>query len=539
MVDVVIVGGGPTGLTAACLCERLGLEAIVLERRDRPQEAPAAHVVNARTFEIWRQAGMDMERILAAAHPPAEAGWVHFVTRLGGDIVGSLPFERQGDEMYGITPTPLRNLSQHHVVPILADHVRDLRHGHAFVAFEAGDDGVVVDVDGPDGRYRITADWLVAADGAASPVRRSLGIEMDGPRTIQSFLMIHLAGDLRPLTGAAPGVLHFLVDPEPGGVFVSHGADREWVFMHEWEPEHTSIDAYDDDRCRALVLAALAPGAAASVDFEVRDTAVWHMSAQVAREYHRDRVFLTGDAAHRFPPTGGLGLNSGVADAHNLIWKLAAVHAGWAPDTILETYEAERRPVAQFNCDQSLLNALGLAAVPAAFGFEHATQGTTAHIEDVLADPERRAAVQSAIAEQAIHFDLLGLQLGHTYDGPLVVDDGTTRPPLAEPARDYQPSTRPGGRLPHAWLPDGSSTLDLVDRAAPTILVRAGDERPTFAGGPPVVVADVPKAVWSDAFALEPGTALIVRPDQHVAARVRLAEVDETLASLFMPPEPT
>jgi len=529
-VDVAIVGGGPTGLTAARLCERTGLTAIVLERRDGPQRAPAAHVVNARTLEIWRQAGMPMDRVLAAAHEPAEAGWVHFVPRLGGEIIGSLPFERQGDEMYDITPTPLRNLSQHHAEPILADAVPELRYGHAFVGATDTGDRVQVDVDGPDGRYRLDAGWLLGADGAASAVRRGLGIEMDGPRTIQSFVMIHLKGDLSALAGAPPGVLHFLIDPEPGGAFVSHGMTREWVYMHDWDPETEPIEAFDEARCRALVTSAMTPEFAAGTEFEIAATAMWHMSAQVAERYRQGRIFIVGDAAHRFPPTGGLGLNSGVADAHNLVWKLAAVEAGWAPVSVLDTYEDERRPVARFNCDQSLINALGLAEVPAAFGADP--------VAAVLADPSRRAAVEAAIADQATHFDLLGLQLGHVYDGPLVVDDGTPAPMPAEPARDYEPSTRPGGRLPHAWLPDETSTLDLVDPIHPTVLVAAGAARPALDEARPITILSVPDPVWVDSFSLSPDQALVVRPDQHVAARVPLGEVDATLASLFPPPEP-
>ncbi len=537
-VDVVIVGGGPTGLTAAKLCERTGLSATVLERRDGPQQAPAAHVVNARTFEIWRQAGMPMDRVLDATHAPAETGWVHFVPRLGGEIIGSLPFERQGDEMYDLTPTPLRNLSQHQVEPILAQAVPDLRYGHTFVEATDTGDRVVVEVDGPDGRNRIDAGWLLGADGAASSVRRGLGIEMDGPRTIQSFVMIHLKGDLRGLAGSPPGVLHFLVDPEPGGVFVSHGASREWVYMHEWDPESESIDAFDEARCRRLVTDAMTPDALDHVEFEIAAASTWHMSAQVAQRYRAGRTFIGGDAAHRFPPTGGLGLNSGVADVHNLIWKLAAVDAGWAPSSILDTYEDERRPVARFNCDQSLVNALGIAEVPAAFGFGHPAQTTAERVAQVLADPAGRTAVETAIADQATHFDLLGLQLGHAYEGPLVIDDGTPARVPAEPARDYEPSTRPGGRLPHAWLPDGRSTLDLVDPARTTVLVADGASRPTLDDTPPATVVAVPEIVWADSFALSADQAVVVRPDQHVAARVPIQEVGATLTTLFSPVSP-
>ena len=131
--DVVIVGAGPTGLTAAQLCARLGLSAIVLERREGPLRSPAAHVVNARTFEIWRQAGVDMRPVLdASASRRAKRASVHWVTKLGGEVIGSLPFERQGDEMLAVTPTPLRNLSQHRLEPLLLAAELDVRYVHTW-----------------------------------------------------------------------------------------------------------------------------------------------------------------------------------------------------------------------------------------------------------------------------------------------------------------------------------------------------------------------------------------------------------------------
>jgi len=530
-VDVVIVGAGPTGLTAAHLCARVGLSAIVVERRDGPQRSPAAHVVNARTFEIWRQAGVDMEPVLDQCLPPSEAGEVHWVTSLGGDVVGSLPFERQGDEMLTVTPTPIRNLSQHRLEPLLLSPDLDVRYGTTWKSMAAGDDRVTVEVDGPQGPSRIDASYLLAADGAGSAVRRSLGIELTGPRTIQSFVMVHLGADFRSLVGDATGVLYFLVDPGAGGPFVNHGADREWVFMHGWDPEAEPIEAFTEERCRGLVRAALADPTA---EFEVLGISNWHMSAQIADAYRSGRSFLVGDAAHRFPPTGGLGLNTGVADVHNLVWKLAAVEAGWADPSILDSYEAERRPVARYNCDQSLANAFKLIEVPIAFGFGDDPGDAARIIAEVLADPARRAAVEDAIAGQAIHFDLLGLQLGHVYDGPLVVGDGTDAVELDEPARDYLPTTRPGGRLPHGWLADGTSTLDLVDIAFPTMLLRDGTEPPAVPA--PAVARTVDVGVWDHTFGIDGDLCLVVRPDQHVAARCAVADVVDILERLFPAP---
>ncbi len=535
-VDVVIVGAGPTGLTAAHLCRRLGLSAIVLEQREGPQRAPAAHAVNARTFEIWRQAGVDMAPILDTALSPDEAGMVRWVTKLGGELIGSLPYERQGDEMFEVTPTPLRNLSQHRLEPLLLATELDVRYRHAFadvveVSHGGEQDRVDVEVAGPDGTYHLRAKYVLGADGAASSVRRWAGIELVGPRTLQSFVMVHLGADFRSLVGENVGVLHFVVDPAADGTFVSHGHDREWVYMHGWDPETQPVETIDG---AALVRQALADP---DIDFEVLSISMWHMSAQIAERYRHGRIFLVGDAAHRFPPTGGLGLNTGVADVHNLVWKLAGVEAGWLAPEVLDSYESERKPVAQFNCDQSMHNAFKLVEIPLALGVVDDVAESIAAMHDTLADPVRRAGVEAAIANQAIHFDLLGLQLGHTYDGALVVPDGSDPVVLDEPARDYVPSTRPGGRLPHGWIDDGVSTLDLVDPVVSTVLVRHGSDTgaPSKHDGSPVpfVVASCPADAWDASFGLDSQTCLIVRPDQHIAFRGPTSEALDALERCF------
>ena len=530
-IDVVVVGGGPTGLTAAHLCHRVGLSAVVLEQRDGPQRSPAAHAINARTFEIWRQAGVAMGPVLGAALVPAEAGFVHWVTKFGGEVIGTLPFERQGDEMLAVTPTPLRNLSQHRLEPLLLAPELDVRYRHQWVSATETAHGVSVEATGPAGPLHFNAKYLLGADGSTSAVRRSLGIELIGPRSLQSFVMVHLAADFRLPAGPAPGVLFFVVDPASGGVFISHGLDREWVYMHAWDPEKEPVETLTDEHCAELVRAAMADP---DVPFEVLTFGTWHMSAQIAERYRTGRTFLVGDAAHRFPPTGGLGLNTGVADVHNLIWKLAAVEAGWLDVAQLDTYEAERKPVAEFNCEQSMLNAFKQIEIPIALGFTSDVEESTVAMHAILADPVGRAGVEEAVANQAIGFDLLGLQLGHSYDGPLVADDGTEAVVLDEPARDYLPSTRPGGRLPHAWLPDGRSTLDLIDGRVPTILVLDGTR--LALGSHLGVVVSCPAGVWDEAFGLDHDQGLVVRPDQHIAYRGPLSGLAATVAQLFTLP---
>jgi 2,4-dichlorophenol 6-monooxygenase len=510
--DVLVVGAGPVGLTAALLLERLGCSVVVVERRDGPQRAPAAHVVNARTFEVWRQVGLDVDRIRSRAQDPADAGAVHWVTRLGGEVLGSLPFERQGDEVLDLTPTPLRNLSQHRLEPLLVDELADrgvpVRYGHRWESCRQDTDHVESVVRGPDGPWTVTSRWLLACDGASSPVRRSTGIEPVGPHRIQSFLMVHLAADLRRVVGDHPGVLFWICDPRSRGTFVAHDVDREWVYMLPYDPELEDETSYTPERCASLVRAALEDP---TTPFDVLEVATWTMTAQVAERYRDHRILLVGDSAHRFPPTGGLGLNTGVADAHNLAWKLASVLRGTADADLVDTYEAERRPVAVRNADMSLANAMQMIEVPLALGADDDVDVFAANMRAILDDPAGRAAVVAAIEHQAPHFDMLGLQLGYSYALDGASDDVST----------YVPSSRPGGRLPHGWVRrrgEVCSTLDLVPV-----------DRPVLLGGPtcddPGVDLRVgtdfedPDDWWTDVLGLPDDGSLLVRPDQHIAAR--------------------
>ncbi len=538
-VPVLIVGSGPVGLTASILLSCLGIAYRTLERRAVPQPAPAAHVVNARTFEILRQAGVDMAPFNAASKSPADAGFVYWVTKLGGEILGRLPFERQGEDVLAFTPTPLRNLSQHRFEPLLLDALRAFGatmpdYGHRWESAEQDADGVTsrVSVAQSGESYEIRSRYLLAADGAGSPVRKWSGIAQLGPERLQSFVMIHFTANLRHLVRHNPGVLYWISDPECQGTFVAHDIDREWVFMHAWNPESESAESYDKVRCEALVRRAVA---SAALDLDIRTVSTWHMTCQVAERYRAGRVFLVGDAAHRFPPTGGLGLNTGVQDVHNLVWKLAAVENGLAAPALLDTYESERQPVARYNADQSLQNAMRLMEVPAAMGFNQDIDVARQQFQQAITDPERRDAISAAIANQAEHFDMLGLQLGYTYETGALLGDDSEKPTAANPVRDFIPSSRPGSRLPHGWLQRGDqqiSSLDLIAVDRPTLLVgREGQVWVDAARSLGAAIRCVQlgeqvmdeKDWWGTVAEMHADGALLVRPDQHVAFRAASA----------------
>jgi 2,4-dichlorophenol 6-monooxygenase len=536
------------------LLERQGVETLLIERRDAPQTAPAAHVVNARTCEICRAAGVDAEAIGAAAKTPEDAGFAYWVTRLGGDVIGRLPFECQGEEQLAHTPTPLRNLSQSRFEPILADTLekacgRRPRFGVQWESAEQDARGVVSQLRdlATDEVCEVRSGYLVAADGAGSRVRKSLGIDVVGPDRIQSFVMIHFRAVLRGIPEVPPGVLFFVCDPAAGGgAFVIHDLDREAVFMHPFDPDAESQGDYDAARCEGLIREALAdPG----LPLEIATIASWTMTAQVAECYRAGRVVLAGDAAHRFPPTGGLGLNTGVQDAHNLAWKLALVLRREAGEALLDSYDRERRPIGQCNANQSLKNAMKMLQVNVALGVSDFSEASAARMRQVLADPEARARVTATLADQAEHFHMPGLQLGFCYaEGALLRDDEPV--PEIEP-RVFVASGRPGSRLPHAWLGPAEARVSLLDRVPLAgFLLVTGPEASGWRdagealGGTGVAMLALDEALlpdldaWLGRAGIGRDGALLVRPDQHVAWRARGAgpaparELAEALATV-------
>lgn len=530
--QVLIVGAGPVGQMAALLLARQGVESVVVERRETRLTAPKAHAVNSRTLEICETAGISAETIRSTGAPPDEAGWVHFVSTLTGTAFGHLPYERQQDDVKDLTPYPLSNIAQPDFEEILEAELRrspqvTLFRGTECLSVTETADGVIAAFAPSEaGPEKISCRYVIAADGANSPIRSALGINLEGPEGLQHNMMIHFEADLRPLVADRPGILYFLFEPDAQGALIAYDQGKTWVLMHGFDPATTSPDAFDDKTCIALVEQAVG---ANLPDIEIKNVGPWTMCAQVAERYRAGRIFLVGDAAHRFPPTGGLGLNTGIGDAQNIAWKIAAVENGCAGDALLDSYETERRPVAQINTEQSLENAGKMFDLFAAlYGAD--PEKTRERFDALCADPAAFPELAPAIELQRPHFDSLNLQLGYRYFSDAVVDPAPTDPSAPIDISRYVPSTQTGAALPHQWVThqgETASLLSLLPMDRFTLLVGPSDA----AWAERVATAPVPLSIlvdgrdfesdksWFDHTGLADTGALLVRPDRHIAQR--------------------
>lgn len=511
---VLIVGGGPVGLMMAILLARQGQTSIVFEKKlPRESSAPKAHVLNPRSLEICRAMGIDVDAMREISGHTDIGNCARFMSTLNGSEFGRLSFEAPAvPAAQAATPTPLLNLAQPLFEAVLQRHAEalpeiEIRRGHAFLACESSDHGARAQIQSADGLYTVDGSYLVGADGANSAVREHLGIGMDGVAAVRPRITIHFEADLRHIVGERPAVLYWVLDPEAHGTFIAYDIGRTWVYTPRHVPDKFDRADFPDAHCEQLIRRAVGDD---RVEVKIKHVVPWMMSAQVAARYQVERCFLVGDAAHRFPPTGGLGLNTGLQDAHNLAWKLAAVLQGRADaDTLLPSYEAERLPVARINTQQSLANTEKLTGL-----FRLAAEA----LGDGPPDASQRAALAAEVQTHREHFLSDGLQLGFCYG-----------PPVRGPAdpTSYAPSFEPGARMPHAWLTWAGqtvSTLDLLDPTRFTLWLGpvASRWRTWQAQLPACHTVTLPAAhnlgeCWPASDVLARGGALLVRPDGHVA----------------------
>ena len=591
--SVLIVGAGPTGCTLALLLARVGIPVALIEQNAQPQQHSAACILNTRTMEIFRQIGVE-EQIRGACQNIFERGLITWVVSLAGRELGrgsALPDNLE--KTLALSPTHTVQYPQHMLEPMLWRRIErqpgiEIKKNHRLVSIQHDWKGVTAILKGGTAREHVAlrGTFLVGCDGASSIVRRSLGIAMDGP-ILQHMIGIHFHADLGDLVNHRKSILYWILNKDLMGVFIAHWLPTQWVLFAPYFPPQQLPEQFTESVCLELVRKAVGRSAGAQErgsagDFQIQRIRPWVLAARLARSFRHGRVFLAGDAAHCFPPTGGLGLNTGVQDAHNLAWKLAAVLKGRASADLLYTYESERRPIARINLDHSVrnfanMNALNkvagldwrqlktLEAIQASKFFRCLPSGLQsglvnfaiklglrrlARLDSSGPEGEKlRNKFRALLPGQEPHYRFLGLDLGFAYTEGAIIPESSRKPEAANPVVDYLPTTWPGARLPHLWVRRGPERLalyDLLDGEAFLLLTHPmGGQtwRDAVAASQKVIALPITclsigpertadlmdeQNVWPGLSEVEETGAVLVRPDGHVAWRCPKAPKDSS-----------
>jgi 2-polyprenyl-6-methoxyphenol hydroxylase-like FAD-dependent oxidoreductase len=519
--QVLIVGAGPVGLTLAVDLGKRGIRCTLLEQKAAPAFLPKMERCNARTMELYRRMGIS-ERVRAAGLPRHNPMDVFIVLSLVEPPLWRLPFPSVADAEREIAASPdaamplepYQLISQYTLEPLLKSIAEELpsiavRYGHALESFTDHGGSVTGHIRRLDGTtLDITADYLVACDGGGSGVRKQLDIKLAGDANLQQFRQaLYRIDDFYDRIPIGKG-RHYHVADAHSSFLITQDSTRHFTL-------HSILDS--DDAMDAMLEQVIAM----PVKYERLSCAPWRQNLLVADSYQRGRVFLAGDAVHLVIPTGGLGMNTGVGDAVDLGWKLAATLKGWGGPNLLKSYEIERRQVGERNVAASRFAAGGRRKWRAMY---------RPNIRDNTPEGAKTRADLIAVAEveQRKSNEVIGAELGYRYvDSPLIASDGEG------PAHDfmtYVPSTWPGTRLPHVWLEDHTAVQDRIGYGDHYTLLRldgrsdaAGLDRAFAATGAPLklLALDDPHAREVYGYGL-----MLLRPDMHIAWRGNAAPED-------------
>ncbi|WP_432277541.1 FAD-dependent oxidoreductase [Kitasatospora brasiliensis] len=511
-VPVLIVGGSLVGLSAALFLGRLGIGHVLVEKHADTSHHPRGRGNNVRTMELFRVAGIDAAIREAASILAPNHGILQAPSLTGAEQEWLFREIDPGGRLARFSPGSWCLCSQNDLEPVLRHAARelggDLRFGTELVSFEQDADGVTSVLRSREtGERRVVrSEFLIAADGPRSPVREQLGIGQSGKGELFHNVSITFrAKRLAEVVGDRHFIACYLTNPEADGALLPVDNQEEWVFHAPWHPERGEpLESFTDERCERHIRTAVG---LPELDVEVTGKAPWHAAERVADRYGAGRVFLAGDSAHEMSPTGAFGSNTGIQDAHNLAWKIAAVLCGWGGPRLLETYGQERRPVAKVTGERA-----------SARSAEHSHPGY---------------AVVPGTGRQA---GMLAVALGYRYPVGAVVGADGGGPVVPE---QFESAGEPGSRAPHQWLHRAGvklSTLDLYEqsmvlltgpeggdwqagarRAADRLAVpldgyRVGD-------GAEDDLAPEPGVDFAALHGIGPRGAVLVRPDGFVAWR--------------------
>jgi 2-polyprenyl-6-methoxyphenol hydroxylase-like FAD-dependent oxidoreductase len=513
---VLIAGAGPTGLALASELGWRGIRCLVVEQGDGSVDFPTTNLANTRTCEHLRRWGLADRIRYESGFPTTYPRNYVFVTRINGYEIARFDHPANGDPNSRSPYSPEGRLwiSKPYFDPILHKHVSTLprvevRYRTSLESFRQDSEKVVADVaDTQTGqRETIEADYVVGCDGGRSTVRQQLGIQLQGVFAQGMNVAVLFRSPILSLTPHGPAVMYQIINSQTQGAIAAVDGHDLWRLNIRAvrQEELDSLNAPEKLRC-AL---------GENIPFELLQVRPWTGHCVVAEHYQQGRAFLAGDAAHLLWPAGGFGMNTGVGDAVDLGWKLAAVLRGWGGPRLLDSYESERRPIGLINVNEAGEMRAGYdTQIPfSPLLEENSEEGN--HVRE-----KARAAILRTRAKEFAH-DSAGIELGYRYENsPICVGDGTSAPPLDHGL--YVPSTWPGVRAPHVWLKDGRSTLDLFGNGF-TLLVFApkGIETAGFTSAAAsvglhlgVVTLDEPEVKQTYERPL-----VLVRPDGHVAWR--------------------
>jgi 2,4-dichlorophenol 6-monooxygenase len=565
--DVLVVGSGPAGGSAALMLASYGVRTVLVSKYGWVSHTPRSHITNQRTLEVLRDLGVE-EQALADGTPQQLMGDTVLCTALAGEEIGRIrTWGTSPDslsEYAAASPCGMIDLPQTYLEPILVSNAAargaKIRFDTEFLSLAQDEDGVTARLlDRIRGdEFTVRARYLIGADGGRSLVAGQLGLPIAGQTGKAGSMNIVFRADLSRYVAHRPSVLYWVMRPGAHLGGIGMGLIRMVRPWHEWlltwgydidQPPPEVGEATARDIVRDLV-------GDQAIPVEITSTSLWTVNHSYATEYSAGRVFCAGDAVHRHPPSNGLGSNTSVQDSYNLAWKLAMVIRGQAGPGLLASYTAERAPVGRQIVDRANLSRDQFGPIFEALGIaggsdeEGIAAGLAACRAETPEGAKRRRALDEAIAVKNYEFNAHGVEMNQRYSSSAVAGDASPEETWARDRELYcQPSTRPGAKLPHAWLAGDHgqrlSTLDLVGGGRFTVVTGVSGLSWEAAArgcagrlGIEIGVARIGAAGMRDAYGewarvreIDEDGCLLVRPDGYIAWRQPGAPPDDRQAA--------